>query len=312
MFIGLDIGGTGIDAGLVTRQGELVTRAYAPVSPSDGQDELIGKLRRLALEVARGCDEIEGIGVGVPGAVDGAAGRVLFTSNLPLGGADLGAAFKKDFGNDMPVYLDNDANCAALGEARAPGREAVRHMVFVTIGTGLGGGIIIDGKPYGGFNGAAGEIGHVAIARGGRECPCGRRGCWEQYASATGIVLSAREAMEADRSSAMWKLVGGDLSRLSAKTPFDAARAGDATATAVVREFLDVLAFGLTNLVNTFQPELLVLGGGVSREGDDLYLNPLRELVARDEFRHGGARCRLEKAVLGADAGVIGAALLGR
>jgi glucokinase len=306
MYIGIDIGGTGIDAGAFA-DGQLITRSAAPVLPGDSQEALLRRLRALVLQVAGSAENVRGIGVGVPGSVDSARGLVLFTSNLPLGGADIGAVFS-DF--DVPVLLENDANCAALGERNAPGRENVRDMVFVTIGTGVGGGVIVGGRPYAGWNGAAGEVGHMVVERGGRACGCGRSGCWERYASATGLVLSACDAMERNCGSSMWTMCGNDLSRVDAKLPFQAAKSGDAVALEVVREYWDYLACGLANIVNIFQPELLVLGGGVAREPDDWFLNPLRERISREEFRHGGARARVERARLGPDAGVYGAAAL--
>jgi glucokinase len=185
-------------------------------------------------------------------------------------------------------------------------------MILVTVGTGIGGGIIIGGNLYGGFNSAAGEIGHMTIVYGGRECSCGRRGCWERYASAQSLARDAREIMRVDGTSRMWEFCGGDIGLVTAKTPFDAARAGDREAERLVDGYISYLACGVTNLVNVFQPQLVCIGGGISNEPDEWVLSPLRERVLSGMYPHGRARTAVDKARLGDRAGVVGAAILCR
>jgi glucokinase len=313
-FIGVDIGGSGIDAGLCDGAGALIARDRLPLERGAPGPEILGGLivllRRLTERAGVSRDRIMGIGAGVPGTVDKTGGEVLRTVNLPLGGMNLARGLSQVF--DAPVRLENDANCAALGEKFAPGREAVRDMLLVTVGTGIGGGMIVGGEIYDGFNSAAGEIGHTVIVHGGRACTCGRRGCWEAYASASALAETAAAEAASARSGAMWELAGGDISRVTAKTPFDAARAGDAAAARLVREYISHLACGITNLINILQPQLVCIGGGVSNEPDEWLLDPLRGIVLSDMYPHGLAKTKIEKAILGETAGIIGAAMLAR
>jgi glucokinase len=312
-YLGAVIGGSGIDAGLCGDGGELILRERLELERGAARgiiiDGLLALLRALADRAGVTRGGVAGVGVGVPGSVDRARGAILRTANLPLDGADIALTIAREFG--APVYLENDANCAALAEKYAPGRESVRDMLLVTVGTGIGCGVIAGGEIYGGFNSAAGEAGHMVIVHGGRECACGRRGCWERYASASALASDAAAEAEA-RGGAMLELAGGDPSRVTAKTPFDAARAGDAAAVRVVREYISYLACGITNLVNVLQPQLVCVGGGVSNEPDEWLLEPLRAAVSRDMFGHGLAKTTIERARLGSAAGVAGAAMLPR
>ena len=212
---------------------------------------------------------------------------------------------------NVPVYLGNDADCAALGEYYHYG-ERLESLILVTLGTGIGTGIIMDGKIQAGFNGFGGEGGHIVIVHGGEQCTCGRKGCWERYASASALVRQTRAAMEAHPNSAMWQMTGGDLEQVDGRTAFAAMRAGDAVAKAVVDQYLDYLAEGLANFINIFQPEVIALGGGVSHERDEDLLVPLQSMVLDMCFGQEAQRhTKLVKAKLGNDAGIIGAALLG-
>ncbi|MBP1745274.1 MAG: family protein, putative glucokinase [Firmicutes bacterium] len=213
---------------------------------------------------------------------------------------------------NLPVFLDNDANCAALAESIAGAAKHAVHSVTVTFGTGIGCGIIIGGKLYGGFNHAAGEVGHMVIASGGEKCSCGRSGCWEAYASGTALVRQTRKAAADDCSSMINGLSEGDMARIDGKTAFEAARKGDETALRVVNQYTRYMSEGLINLINILMPEVVVIGGGVSHQGEYL-LEPLRELVSAGMY---GAkklpRTKLLAAELGNDAGIIGAAMLKR
>jgi len=211
----------------------------------------------------------------------------------------------------VPVYVENDANCAALGEVWAGAAKGAESALMVTVGTGIGGGIVIHGKVYSGINGIAGEVGHMTLFPGGEQCACGRRGCWEVYASATALKRQTREAMQANPDSLMWNHAP-DLDKVSGKTAFKAQRDGDAAAAQVVERYLYYLSEGLINCVNIFQPEVVCIGGGVSNEGDAL-LVPLREMVLRDCLSGENIRMpRIEAAQLSGEAGLIGAAMLGR
>ncbi|MDR2357293.1 MAG: ROK family protein [Oscillospiraceae bacterium] len=312
LYIGIDIGGSGIDAGLCGADGALIARRRMPVVRDMERGDMLRKMRSLlrSLISIAGIppDGVSGIGVGVPGAVDGKRGEILYTANLPLSGLNIADELRSDF--PAPVYLENDANCAALGEKLAPGRESVGNMVFITVGTGIGGGMIVDGKIYRGFNAAAGEVGHMVIVRGGRKCACGRRGCWERYASASALAEDAAKLASGAGGAAIRRLCGGDLARVSAKMPFEAAGQGDAASQRLVRAYISRLAAGVTNLVNILEPELVCIGGGISREPDERLLNPLREIVYRETYPHGRARARLEKAYFAENSGIIGAAAL--
>ncbi|MDR1590204.1 MAG: ROK family protein [Oscillospiraceae bacterium] len=314
VYIGIDIGGSGIDAGLCGADGALITRGRTPVVSGAERGDILRDTRLLLRSLISGAGvsngDVLGIGVGIPGSFDGERGEILYTANMPLGGLNIAEELGCDFA--APVHLENDANCAALGEKQAPGREMIEDMVFVTVGTGIGGGVIAGGEIYRGFNSAAGEIGHMVIERGGRMCACGRRGCWERYASATALTEAAVRLAESGRGAAVRRLCGDDLSRVSAKTPFDAARQGDAAARRLIDEYISYLACGIANLVNILEPQLVCIGGGVSREPDEWLLGPLRDAVYREAYPHGRARTRLESAHFTEDSGIIGAAALCR
>ena len=208
------------------------------------------------------------------------------------------------------VYVENDANAAAFGEVLAGAGKGCRDVVVVTLGTGVGGGIIIDGRIYTGFNYCGAELGHTVVHYGGRPCNCGRKGCFEAYSSATALINMTKEAMEADKSSKMWEICSGDINNVDGKTAFDGWRAGDKSASGVVDMYISYLGCGLTNIVNTFQPEILLIGGGICKEGDNL-TKPLEKIIAEDSYCVDPKRStKLGICQLGNDAGIIGAAFL--
>lgn len=307
--LGIDIGGTNIRAGIVNDSFEIIARgsrrSHAPRRADEFCDDVAGAVREAAQNAGVGLSELMGAGAGCPGAVNAAKGRIEYSGNLEFEGVEFAAMLESRLG--IPIKLENDANCAALGEVLAGAAKGASSAVVVTIGTGVGAGIIIDSKIFSGVGGSAGEFGHTLLIKDGDRCTCGRRGCLEAYASATALKKQTRQAMEQHPDSLMWTLSDG---RVSGKTAFAAARLGDPAAQAVVMQYLDYLADGLTDLMNILQPEVVCLGGGVSREGDALLL-PLERLIAERRFSRGSiTQPRLVCAHLLSDAGLIGAAFL--
>ena len=313
MYIGIDIGGTNLVAGLVDREGGLGHKASCPVDRSWTPEELVHQLAQLSLRAARegNCPlgELEGVGAGFPGLVDSPAGVVVKTTNMPFRNTPFRVLFQREL--DLPVYLGNDADCAAAGEYWAGAAKGYDPVLMITLGTGIGGGLVKGGKLYTGFGGAGLEAGHMLTHPGGEPCGCGNRGCWERYASATALIQQTRAAMEAHRDSALWEVCGGDLAKVEGRTPFQAARQGDQTALQVLERYQRELAYGLIGLCNVLFPEVICMGGGVSGADRDLLLGPVEELVRRGCFDKEHPP-KLVKASLGNDAGVVGAAMLCR
>ena len=316
MYIGIDVGGTNLAAGVVDDNYQIVARAKMKPQAGRPAEALCDDLVELAQQAAHAGglrpEDVEYVGIGFPGAVDRENGVVLYTPNAPFRNTTIRAWFHKSW--NVPVYIGNDANCAAVGEYYA-GAAAGRHSaVVVTLGTGVGIGVVLEGQTFLGLNGNGMEGGHTVIVVDGHPCNCGRRGCWEQYSSASALKRLTREEMERSPSSSMWQMCEGNLENVGGRTAFQAARAGDEAGKRVVGLYIKYLAAGLTNLVNIFQPEVLCLGGGVSNEADDLFLDPLRDLVAGERFtrQEGAPQTLLLKCQLGNDAGIIGAAMLGQ
>ena len=310
MYIGVDIGGTNIAAGIVDGDGKITARAKASTLPSRGARAVIEDSSRLCRDLASRAGlkpkDIGGVGVAVPGSVDPREGIVLFAPNIPFENTPVAGWMRESLG--CPVFVENDANAAALGEVRAGAARGCSSALVVTLGTGVGGGVILDGKVYSGFNGAGGEVGHMVIEAGGRLCGCGREGCWEMYSSATGLIRMTREAIEKHPDSVMCEMTA-ELGKVSGKTAFKAARQGDAAGQAVVDMYIRYLAIGIGNVINIFQPEMLCIGGGVCNEGEHL-MNPLLKAVGREQFKGGDKTTKICVAKLGNDAGIIGAAML--
>ena len=272
---------------------------------------MVDMVHRLAEDAAVPMEEITSVGVGVPGAVEIRAGSILYTCNLPLRNVPLRRLFHKYL--RKPLYIENDANCAALAEYHAGAGRESKRFVMITLGTGIGGGIIHNGKIFHGSNGMAGEVGHMSIVHGGRPCPCGRHGCWEQYASATALKRLTWESVQEAPDSILAQVVAENGGKVSGQSAFIAARRGDSTAQTVCGTYLDYLASGIVNLVNIFQPDTLAIGGGVSNEADAYLLDPVRRQVARETIPcNHDKMTRVVKAQLGDQAGIIGAALLGK
>jgi len=312
MYIGIDLGGTNIAAALVDESGRIVKRASIPANAGGGAQVVIGGLVRVCDVLL--CEETVtplSIGIGVPGSVDDEAGEVVFTPNLPFKHTNITRELHAKFG--CPIRLGNDANCAALGETITGGAKGASDVVFITLGTGLGGGIIIGGRLHTGLTGQASELGHIVVKIGGRECGCGRRGCWERYASASGLIRTAIEFMRSDSESALWELCGAKEENVDGRMIFEAYRAGDSIAMLAVGRYIEDLAAGVVNIINTLEPEMVCVGGGISNAWDCIE-EPLRKLVDEEKyyrFSPEAPQTRIVKAQLGNDAGIIGAALLG-
>ena len=308
MYIGIDLGGTNIAAGLVTEEGEITNTDSTPTLLPRNYKEIVADMAKLSEKIVSKAgltmDDIDGIGIGCPGSVDSKNGIVAFSNNLKMDHAPLVAEMKKYF--DKPINILNDADAAAFGEYMINGSN-VDSFIFITLGTGVGGGIIINKKVYSGFNGAGGELGHITLVHNGIPCNCGNIGCWEAYASVTALIRQTKEAMERNPDSKMHEIAKAD-GKINGRTAFIAAKAGDKAGNEVVKQYLEYVASGLVSIINIFQPEKSVIGGGISREGDYL-LNPIKEYCDKHEYNKYLKKTELSIATLYNDAGIVGAAL---
>ena len=312
---GVDIGGTNLKAGLVDENGVLLATQKMKVASIADDDGLAWTVASLVQELAHtvniSVSDVASVGVGVPGTVEIRSGSINYTCNLPLRNVPLRKLFHRYL--SIPLYIENDANCAALAEFLVGAGRDSKRFVTITLGTGVGAGIVHNGKIYHGANGMAGEVGHMVIQRGGLPCPCGRHGCWEQYASATALKRMTAAALAAHPHSILAQVVAENEGRVSGQSAFIAARRGDPVGQQVCDEYVDYLACGVVNVVNIFQPDTLALGGGVSNEAEEQLLLPVQQRVARESIPCGrDRRTRIVKAELGNRAGIIGAALLGK
>lgn len=311
-YLGIDLGGTNTVAGIVNEDGKLGHKRSIKTAKQASAADIIDGMVTATMQVLEAADltlqDITVIGIGSPGIIDSEAGRVVFATNLPFSDSPVAAMVSAEL-EDIPVFLVNDANAAALGEFKAGAGRSTKSMVALTLGTGIGSGIILEGDDALESKVASAEFGHMIIDQGGRTCGCGNQGCFEMYASATGLTQTTKEYMIRNKESLMWDYAGGNIDRVNGTTSFKAMNAGDRAGAAVVEAYLESLAVGITNIINIIQPELISVGGGVSNEGDGLMI-PLREKVKGmnlSQFKNG--ETKLERAILGGDAGLIGAAL---
>ena len=309
--IGIDLGGTTIKAALVTDEGKILHQRSIPTGAERPHREVVLDMADLALDLVKEAgltmDDIHSVGIGSPGAIDPAAGRVYFSSNFAdFRNVPMVEIMKEKI--PVPVYLENDANVAALGESVFGAGNGSKNSITITLGTGLGGGIIINGKIFSGAYFGGGEMGHQVIVADGIQCNCGRKGCWEVYSAATALIRMGRERAAANPASAMNKMHEGNLSLLNAKDVFDASEDGDTYAKDAIKEYAHYLAIGLGNTINVFQPEYLIIGGGPSAQKEKL-LDPVMEEL-KGELYGGQTRSKIVIAELGNNAGVIGASLL--
>lgn len=309
--IGIDLGGTNIVASVVNDEYKILGTGKTPTSLPRSAEEIFDDIAAVCNEAMDkagvSIEDISSIGLGTPGTVND--GIIEFANNLGFDNIPARAMIQERLG-DIPVYVDNDANCAALGEAYAGCGNGSKNFVAVTLGTGVGSGIILDGKIVSGVNFAGGECGHMVIMVDGEACTCGRKGCWEAYASATALIRQTKAAMESHPESAMHEVAKKE-GKVSGRTAFDAMRLGDIAGIEVVNNYIKYVACGLINIVNALQPEIICIGGGICNEGETL-MAPLKRYVQAERYSiHSKIQTKIMKAELGNDAGVIGAALLG-
>ena len=309
--IGVDLGGTNIAAGLVDLEKrvivkEMSVKTNAPRPCEQITADIVSVCKKLCEMQKISMSELAWIGVATPGIVKGDV--VVAAFNLGWDNAPFASLIRKATGR--PAYIANDANAAAYAEAIWGSGQGSNSLVAFTLGTGVGGGIVIGGKIWEGTNGFAAEMGHMVLDPQGRICACGKRGCIEAYCSASALIKETKRVMGLYPESLMWKIVDKDVDRVSGKTAFRAAAEGDEAAKLVIDEFTDYLALGVANIVNVFQPDVVCIGGGISREGDNLIL-PLRKIVEHNSFGTDSKRTKIVAATFKNDAGIIGAALLG-
>lgn len=306
-YIGIDIGGTSIKSGVLDERGKILLTKKCPTK--SGADsiiaDIIGLVKGLLAESGK---KVEGVGIGCPGLINSENGEVVYSNNLYWKNVPLKKSLEEAL--NLPVFITNDANAAALGEYFCGAGKKYKSMVLITLGTGVGAGIVVNGKLFEGNLGAGVELGHEVIRVGGEKCTCGRRGCFEAYASATALIRFAKAAMKKDEKSLLWSLCGGDENKIDGLIIFDALKKGDKTAAKVVKKYVYYLSEGLVNVINAFHPEAVVLGGGICGAGD-AFLKPLKRRV--NKYIYGGtefAPVELVVAALGNDAGLCGAAKL--
>lgn len=310
--IGIDLGGTNIAVAIVSEEGKIIRKGSVPTLSERAYTAIINDMidltEKLMKEQGISIDDIHSIGIGSPGIVNNSTGMIEYANNLKFKDVPIRQEIQKRL--NKPVYIGNDANVAAYGEYENGAGELYKDLVAITLGTGVGGGIIVDGKLLtGSFNGGA-EIGHMVLEVGGTLCTCGRKGCWECYSSATGLIQEAKRVAEEHPESMLNELVKGDLNKMNAKIPFDAAQAGDSIAQKVIDWYIKYLSIGLVNTINIFQPEVIVLGGGVSAQKEKL-IEPLKKEIISEIYGGEEAfKTEIKVAELGNDAGIIGAALL--
>ena len=314
-YIGIDLGGTNIAVGIVDESFKIVKKGSAPTLVNRDPELIIADMGKLCLELLAetgiGLEEVVCAGIAAPGSVNPETGVIEYANNLPFLRFPIADTLRK-YLPVRKVYLENDANAAALGEAVGGAAKGKHLSVMITLGTGVGGGVIIDGKIYSGFNYAGAELGHTVIEYNGRQCSCGRKGCFEAYASATALVSMTKEKLAACKDTLMWEMCGNDINKADARIAFAAMKKGDRAGKEVVDMYISYLACGITNMINIFQPEVLLIGGGVCNEKDYL-LKPLTEIVNADQYtRNQAVKTEIKIAALGNDAGIVGAAALGR
>ena len=317
--IGIDLGGTNIAVGIVDSHYHIIQKASTPTRAQRPADEITADIaalcRKLVTDAGLTMADIDFAGMATPGTANSDTGVIEYANNVPFFMYPMCEKLSALL-DGTKVYIENDANAAAKAEAMAGAAKGVRNSIMITLGTGVGGGVILDGKVYAGFNFAGAELGHTVIEKDGRQCSCGRRGCWEAYSSATGLIAMTKDKIleyrEKGTHTLMEKLICGDLDRISGKTAFTAAKQNDTAGREVVDMYIDYLACGIANMINIFQPQILSIGGGICHEGDYLLI-PLTERVFKEVYtKTRTPSTQIKIAELGNDAGIIGAASLGR
>jgi glucokinase len=310
--LGVDIGGTSIKGASVSEEGQIKARFSLPIIAQETGKETVERLGNKILsfinENKMQNNEIVGLGIGCPGAIDSENGVIDYSNNLKWSDVPIKEILEKITG--LKVKITNDANAAALGEAYFGAGKEASSVILLTLGTGVGGGIIINGKVYEGNQGKGAELGHTIIEINGRPCTCGRKGCLEAYASATALISDTKEIMKKNPDSLMWKLVNYDIDLVNGKTPFTAKLQGDTYANEVINQYINYLGEGILNFCNIFRPEIIVLSGGIAQQGKDL-LDPLISHCEKNDYGFKGTpKVKITTAKLGYDSGIIGSASL--
>lgn len=314
--IGIDLGGTNIAAAIVDKNFNIVYKKSVPTNVSDGGDRIANDMAdlctTLCVEAGISISEIEAVGIASPGIANSRDGVVEYACNLPFLKFPVCRKLSDRLGG-IETHVENDANAAAWGEAVAGAARGTQNSVMITLGTGVGGGVIVDGKVYSGFNFAGSELGHIVISAGGRQCGCGRKGCWEAYSSATALINMTKEKLaecKAENRNTLMEKLSED--GVNGKVAFDAYDAGDDAAREVVEQYAYYLACGITNIINLYQPEVLSIGGGISGQGQKL-LDLIMPIVKAESYGGAGTVVPTKVCIaeLGNDAGIIGAAFLG-
>lgn len=311
-YIGIDLGGTKIAAGIVDENGRLYSKEQISTQREKSGETVIESMSELARRAVSSANlslsQIETVGIGIPATIS-ADRKIIYNCNyVALDGLDIVASFQKHL--KLPVYVDNDGNAAAWAEHIAGSAKGVDNSITITLGTGVGGGIVANNSIFRGFNGTAGEVGHMVIKTMGRRCVCDRRGCWEEYASATALIRQAKKEMTKHPESLLSKLAQFDKKRMDAKIPFQAAKLNDKISMNIIQQYIANVSAGIANLVVIFQPKYVCIGGGISNEGESL-IGPIRDLVWNEAYPNGEVpKTQIVHARFANDAGIIGAALL--
>lgn len=314
VYAGIDIGGTNVKYGLVSRQGDVIFKEQRPTVADKGPEPLLHLVanigERLLLMAAEEECEAPWLGIGTPGSVDFKTGKITgFSPNIPgWAGTAVGEFLRERL--NLPVFVDNDVNVVALAEHRFGAGIGYNSVVCVALGTGVGGGLVINGRLWRGANNSAGEIGHMIIDPDGPECNCGRKGCLEAFCSSSAIINRCRSKLKAGLTPAFEEVLHGDLEGLTIKKLFTAAKKRDEVARDVIIETADFLALGLANVLNLLNPDLVIIGGGIADGGAGFVEEVARNLHARVEGS-AAEETKVVKATLGNSAGFIGAGLLG-
>ena len=305
--VGIDLGGTNIKAGIVNEENEIIAKGQKKTFAQRSAEEIMKDMEKLVEELLEehhiSKEQVEKVGIGCPGTIDSKTGTVIYSNNIVWENIELGAIMENSL--QLPVKVYNDADCAALGETVAGAAKDCNNMILLTLGTGEGGGIILDGKVFDGYYAGGAELGHTTLIAGGEPCTCGRKGCLEAYASATAIIRIAKKKMEQEKESLLH-----EYNEIDGVAIFEAAKNNDRAANEAIDEYVMYLAEGIVNFVNIFRPEKVLLGGGISHAGDRL-IQPVNEYVKKYCF--GGNRTYIPEVMqlkLGNDAGIIGAANL--
>lgn len=310
--IGIDLGGTNIAGGVVDETYHILYKDSIATKAQGTGEELLEDIVRFVHRLLKGTgmilSDIRQIGIGVPGTANKSTGVVEYANNLKSSDLPIIATLEERLGR--PIFIENDANAAALGEYLVGNVKSISSFLMVTLGTGIGGGAILNGRLLEGCNYAAAEFGHMVIEKDGRQCTCGRKGCFEAYASVTALITMARELVKDNPNSLLYKVYKENHENLNGQMICNCVRSGDEISIKVLNQYINYLAIGLTNLVNIFQPEVLCIGGGISA-ASDLFIDMLREQVKRESYTtNSKVQTILKKASLGNDAGIVGAAFL--